>query len=277
MCWDVSTAQRGSTYAGAGRACAPNPPQQGFFRYGVTLFVVLLVIAAYVQSDSKFYLPIDCDDVYWHDNTSTSGVYTIYPAGPVTPLQVYCDMDTDGGRWTIFHRRIDGSESFFRSWKDYKAGFGNVAGEYWLGLENIFLLTMRKNYELRVDMEDWEGGHASAQYASFSIDPESTGYQLHLGGFTGGAAGDSLTNHNSMKFTTLDKDQDNWEKNCARQFLGGFWYNACHMTNPTGMYAPHGAINYENVHVIWHTWKGWNYSLKTIAMKIRSLSNCSCK
>ncbi|XP_047434783.1 microfibril-associated glycoprotein 4-like isoform X2 [Mugil cephalus] len=241
-----------------------------------TLVVTVLVLVASVRSDSQFYLPIDCDDIYHRDNTSASGVYTIYPGGPASPLNVYCDMETDGGRWTVFHRRIDGTENFYRPWKYYKTGFGNVAGEYWLGLENILLLTMRKKNELRVDMEDWEQGEASAQYSSFSVDSEDSGYQLHLGSFTGGNAGDSLTNQNSMKFTTYDKDQDNWEKNCAQHFLGGFWYNACHMANPTGMYAPHGAIGFENVHVIWHAWKGWNYSLKTVAMKIRSVAKCSC-
>ncbi|KAM4595761.1 techylectin-5B-like [Fundulus diaphanus] len=124
--------------------------------------------------------------------------------------------------------------------------------------------------ELRVDMEDWEGAQASAQYSSFSIGPESAGYQLHR------RNRDSLSNHNSMKFTTFDKDQDTWEKNCAQHYLGGFWYKACHMANPTEMYAPHGAIGFENAHVIWHTWKGWNYSLKNIAMKIRSVTKCSC-
>ncbi|XP_071360355.1 microfibril-associated glycoprotein 4-like isoform X2 [Trachinotus anak] len=242
----------------------------------VTLFVVLLVLVASVHSDSQFSLPIDCDDIYRHDNTSSSGVYTIYPGGPTTPLRVYCDMKTDGGRWTVFQRRLDGSENFYRPWDQYKAGFGNVAGEYWLGLDNIFLLTLRKKNELRVDMEDWEGGKASAQYSSFSIDSENAGYQLHLGSFTGGEAGDSLTNHKSMKFTTYDKDQDQWDKNCAQHFLGSFWYNACHMANPNGMYAPHGAIGFENVHVIWQTWKGWNYSLKTVDMKIRSVAKCSC-
>ncbi|XP_035993326.1 microfibril-associated glycoprotein 4-like isoform X2 [Fundulus heteroclitus] len=242
----------------------------------VILLLAQLVLAVSLQSNSQVYLPVDCDDIYRHDNKSSSGVYTIYPGGPTTPLHAYCDMETDGGRWTVFLRRIDGTESFFRPWKHYKAGFGSVAGEYWLGLENVLLLTMRKENELRVDMEDWEGAQASAQYSSFSIGPESAGYQLHLGSFTGGTAGDSLSNHNSMKFTTFDKDQDMWDKNCAQHFLGGFWYNACHMANPTGMYAPHGAIGFENVHVIWHAWKGWNYSLKNIAMKIRSVAKCSC-
>ncbi|XP_024115835.1 microfibril-associated glycoprotein 4 [Oryzias melastigma] len=225
---------------------------------------------------SKFYLPIDCEDIYCHDNTSSSGVYTIYPGGPTSPLHVYCDMRTDGGRWTVFVRRFDGSENFFRPWKSYKAGFGNVAGEYWLGLENIFLLTMRKENELRVDMEDWDGTLASAQYSSFSIDSEHNGYQLHLGSFSGGNAGDSLSYHDSMKFSTFDKDQDEHVSDCARRYLGGFWYNGCHHTNPTGIYAPNGVFPIDNIQVIWSSWKGLNYGLKTIAMKIRSVSKCPC-
>ncbi|KAM9313892.1 microfibril-associated glycoprotein 4-like isoform 1-T1 [Pholidichthys leucotaenia] len=281
-----------------------------------TLFIALLVLATSANPYSKSYQSIDCDDIYRHDNTSASGVYTIYPGGPTTPLHVYCDMDTDGGRWTVFLKRIDGSENFFRPWKNYKTGFGNVAGEYWLGLENIFLLTMRKENELRVDMEDWEGSQAFAEYSSISVWPEHSGYELHLGSFTGGPAGgfpgggypviatqsspssqalqdavfrasplanashlpptsDSLAQHNSRKFTTYDKDQDVWDKNCAQHFLGGFWYGSCHNTNPTAMYAPHGAIAHAHVLVTWDTWKNPN-PMKTIVMKIRSTAKCQC-
>ncbi|XP_008290680.1 microfibril-associated glycoprotein 4-like [Stegastes partitus] len=241
-----------------------------------TLLVALLVLAAAVDSNSHFLLPIDCDDIYCHDNSSSSGVYTIYPGGPTTPLHVYCDMDTDGGRWTVFHRRLDGTENFYRPWKHYKTGFGNVAGEYWLGLENIHLLTIRKDNELRVDMGDWAGSRASSQHSSFSVDTEYTGYQLHVGRFTGGEAGNGLLYHNSMKFTTYDKDQDTWSENCAHTYLGGFWYKMCYFSNPTGMYAPPGAIKYPQAHVVWRSWRGDNYSLKTIDMKIRSVVKCSC-
>ncbi|AWP05310.1 putative cdc42-interacting protein 4 [Scophthalmus maximus] len=233
----------------------------------VTLLVALLVSVASARSDLQSHLFVDCNDIYRHDNTSSSGVYAIYPGGPTTPVHVYCDMDTDGGRWTVFQRRMNGNENFYRPWKQYKTGFGNVAGEYWLGLENIHLMSLRKGYELRVDMESWENEKAHAKYESFSVDSESTGYLLHLGSFVGGDAGDSFSNHGSMKFTTYDRDQDQWEKNCAQHYLGGFWYKACHMANPNGMYAPNGAIGFENVHVIWHAWKGWNYSLKSVSMK----------
>ncbi|KAM9363744.1 microfibril-associated glycoprotein 4-like [Symphorus nematophorus] len=256
---------------------AVDPPLSVMMMVQVTLFIALLALAASVQSDLTFFLPIDCDDIYRNDNTTLSGVYTIYPGGPTAPLKVYCDMDTDGGGWTVFQRRMDGTESFFRPWSHYKTGFGNVGGEYWLGLENIFLLTMRKKNELRVDMEAFDEDKGYAKYSSFSIDNENAGYQLHLGSYDGGPAGDSLTEHNNKKFTTFDKDQDMWDKNCARHYLGGFWYNACHHSNPNGMYAPHGAIAFDNVHVIWHTWKGWNHSLKAISMKIRSTATCPCK
>ena len=67
----------------------------------VTFLVAVLVIAAPAQSDPQFHLPVDCDDIHRHDNTTSSGVYTIYPGGPAMPVNVYCDMDTDGGRWTV--------------------------------------------------------------------------------------------------------------------------------------------------------------------------------
>ncbi|XP_041961562.1 microfibril-associated glycoprotein 4-like [Alosa sapidissima] len=142
-------------------------------------------------------------------------------------------------------------------------------------LDNIVLLTMRKRNELRVDMEDWTGGKAYAHYASISVDPEQLGYTLHLGAFTTGDAGDALKNHNGMKFTTFDKDQDTWDKNCASSVMGGFWYLNCHDANPNGLYIPDSASPHGPVYVSWDTWKGNTYSLKTITMKMRSLSQCS--
>lgn len=63
--------------------------------------LALLALAASVHSDSLNFLPVDCDDILHRDCTAPSGVYTIYPGGPTTPLGVYCDMDTDGGGWTV--------------------------------------------------------------------------------------------------------------------------------------------------------------------------------
>ncbi|CAM4457939.1 unnamed protein product [Leuciscus chuanchicus] len=174
-------------------------------------------------------MPADCSDLY-KAGQKLSGIYAIYPAGDV-PVWVYCHMvsdgkDEDNRGWTVIQRRMDGSVNFYRPWNQYKRGFGNVESEYWLGLENMYQLTRKKKYVLRVDMEDFPGRKGFALYSSFSVDCETDGYQLHVSGFKDGGAGDSLIHHNDQKFSTFDKDQDSNASNCAKQYLGAFcWKN----------------------------------------------------
>ncbi|XP_023805551.2 microfibril-associated glycoprotein 4 isoform X2 [Oryzias latipes] len=214
--------------------------------------------------------PVDCSDIYDQDNSRASGVHTVYPIEDTYGVQVYCDMDSLGGQWMVFQRRMDGSLNFHRPWDYYRTGFGSADGEIWLGLENLFQLCLRKKYELLVDMEDFEGNKAYARYSSFSIGPEDEGYKLEVTGFTDGGAGDSLSYHSGMKFSTFDKDQDIWyANNCAKHRLGAFWYHFCLEANPNGIYSwgSDGAIR--GVGVEWEHWKGPNYSLKRISFKIR--------
>uniref|UniRef100_A0A8C9YIB9 Microfibril associated protein 4 n=1 Tax=Sander lucioperca TaxID=283035 RepID=A0A8C9YIB9_SANLU len=108
----------------------------------VSVFLVLL--APLLTSCQKLLLPVDCGDIYNDDNSRPSGVYTIYPIGATSAVQVYCDMVSEGGRWTVFQRRMDGTVNFYRGWDQYKTGFGIAAGEYWLGLESLYHLTLKK-------------------------------------------------------------------------------------------------------------------------------------
>ena len=87
-------------------------------------------------------------------------------------LNVYCDQETDDGGWLVFQRRQDGSENFFRDWATYKKGFGKISSEFWLGNDNLNLLT-RDKQELRVDLEDFNGNTAFAKYSTFAIGAES--------------------------------------------------------------------------------------------------------
>lgn len=58
------------------------------------------------------------------------------------------------------------------------------------GLENLHQLTRRRNYELRVDLQDFDGSSVYAYYSYFSVDSEAEGYRLHVRGFISGGAGE---------------------------------------------------------------------------------------
>ncbi|KAL9985587.1 hypothetical protein ACROYT_G008009 [Oculina patagonica] len=85
----------------------------------------------------------DCAELY-RSGQRISGVYTIDPDGSGA-FDVFCDQTTAGGGWTVFQRRMDGSVDFYGGWADYKNGFGNLSGEFWLGLDKIHRLTKTKN------------------------------------------------------------------------------------------------------------------------------------
>ena len=87
----------------------------------------------------------------------------------------------------VFQRRTDGSFDFYKSWNQYKQGFGDVGGEHWLGNDLVHRLTSHKSYRLRVELEDWSGATAYAEYSVFSIESEENEYRLTVSGYSGTA------------------------------------------------------------------------------------------
>ncbi|XP_032217881.2 ficolin-2 isoform X2 [Nematostella vectensis] len=213
--------------------------------------------------------PRHCAEVF-SKRSATSGVYTIDPDNQGA-FQVFCDQETSGGGWTVFQKRQDGSVDFYRNWTEYKHGFGDLQGEFWLGLEKIHRLTSVISNELRVDMEAEAGETAYAQYNIFSIASESKEYELHVYGYSG-TAGDSLVAwHNQLPFSTMDKDNDRrTDENCAVMFKGAWWYDDCHSANLNGEYL-NGAHEQYAEGIVWYNWKGHGYSLKRTEMKMRPL------
>ncbi|XP_052704320.1 microfibril-associated glycoprotein 4-like [Crassostrea angulata] len=193
------------------------------------------------------------------------GLYTIYPDMKTKKL-VYCDMTTDGGGWTVIQRRMDGSVNFYRSWQTYKDGFGKLQGEYWLGNEDIHLLTAKTKQELRVDLQKFSGEKAYAKYSRFTMGSESEKYKLSVGGYSG-TAGDSLAYHNGMKFSTRDQDNDLWNKHCSVEHQGGWWFNACIHAILNGPYLKSAKIT--AVGMTWYTFGNEHRALKRASMMIR--------
>ncbi|XP_077981506.1 microfibril-associated glycoprotein 4-like [Glandiceps talaboti] len=211
----------------------------------------------------------DCYDVL-QAGYSSNGSYTIQTDPKSEPFDVFCDMETESGGWTVFQRRMDGRLDFFRDWQSYKSGFGHVNAEFWLGNDKLFRLTNQRLYQLRVDMADFEGNSVYALYGYFVTSDEYSGYKVLVGDYSG-TAGDSLSYHSNSLFSTRDRDNDKsvvGDEHCAVRYSGAWWYNGCHNSNLNGLYlnGPHES-NANGVN--WGAFKGNRYSLKRTEMKIR--------
>ncbi|XP_002745405.1 fibrinogen beta chain [Callithrix jacchus] len=246
----------------------------------------------------------ECEEII-RKGGETSEMYLIQPDSSVKPYRVYCDMNTEGGGWTVIQNRQDGSVDFGRKWDPYKQGFGNIAtnadgknycglpGEYWLGNDKISQLTKMGSTELLIEMEDWKGDKVKAEYGGFTIQNEANKYQMSVNKYRG-TAGNALmdgasqltgenrtmTIHNGMFFSTYDRDNDGWvttdsRKQCSKEDGGGWWYNRCHAANPNGRYYWGGTYTRDMTKhgtddgVVWMNWKGSWYSMKKMSMKIR--------
>nr|XP_023651338.1 tenascin-like isoform X4 [Paramormyrops kingsleyae] len=210
--------------------------------------------------------PKDCSQTLLNGD-STSDLYTIYMGGEGSqPVQVFCDMVTDGGGWIVFLRRQNGKLNFFRNWKNYTAGFGNINDEFWLGLANLHKITTSGKYELRVELRD-RGETAYALYDDFSVTDPRSRFKIQVGSYSG-TAGDSLSYHHGRPFSTYDNDNDIAVTNCALSYKGAFWYKNCHRVNLMGRYGD----NSHSKGVNWYHWKGHEHSIEFAEMKIRPVN-----
>ncbi|XP_063417900.1 ficolin-1-like [Mytilus trossulus] len=169
----------------------------------------------------------------------------------------------------VFQKRYNGNLDFYKNWKEYKEGFGDLNKEFWLGNDKLHQITSLSEYTLRVLMEDFDNETRYAQYQSFTIGDAASKYKLSLNSYSGDA-GDSLTYSNNMQFTT--HDQENHEAtsyvNCDVNFHGAWWYRNCHHSNLSGGYLAGEHQSY-GVGMNWYTWRGWHYSYKSTRMMIR--------
>ncbi|XP_033726183.1 angiopoietin-related protein 7-like [Pecten maximus] len=175
-----------------------------------------------------------------------SGVYRITPS-PGVSFDVYCDMETANGPWTVIQNRQNGEEEFFRPWNDYKNGFGNLLGNFWLGNDAIHYITLKPSV-LRIELVSWLGDARHAQYSTFKVENEADNYRLTVSGFSGDVRYDGMNIHNGMAFSTYDRDNDvGRTKNCASVNQGGWWYKSCYDANLNGGVYVNGRDNFKSL------------------------------
>ncbi|XP_048830211.1 fibrinogen-like protein 1-like protein isoform X2 [Brienomyrus brachyistius] len=180
--------------------------------------------------------PGDCYEI-WRDSggQAQDGVYLIQPADSL--IVAHCAMQ-DGGWTVVQHITVNSTVDFDRTWDEYKMGFGVLTGDHWLGNEYLHQLTRRPGrFKLGVKLVDKDAVTKTGEYDPVLVEGEDTQYRIRLGLFQGTAV-DALTQdtenylHDNQRFTTKDRDNDNYFQNCAKlEFQGvpggGWWYDAC--------------------------------------------------
>ena len=134
----------------------------------------------------------------------------------------------------LIQQNLDGSNFFNRSWAEFKVGFNDSRGNYWLGNDLLHQLTNDARYKLRCLVQARSNGVVYvANYGVFLVGNESSNYMLTVADYSGNA-GDAMIYHNGLMFSTYDRDNDAHSTlHCASHEGGGFWYGSCYRAGVT--------------------------------------------
>ena len=113
---------------------------------------------------------------------------------------------------------MDSSTDFDLPLHSYVDGFGNAAREYWLGLSILQDLTCGKHndygytgfaaddmclWELRIDVGDWDGTTANANYDFIYV--YNNKYRLEVGSYSGNAGKYEIFQPFHMKYSLVNQ------------------------------------------------------------------------
>uniref|UniRef100_A0A0K8RK19 Putative ficolin/ixoderin n=1 Tax=Ixodes ricinus TaxID=34613 RepID=A0A0K8RK19_IXORI len=153
-----------------------------------------------------------------------------YWISPYTDFFARCDMDTDGGGWTIIQRRSwdeEGEDKFEKSEKEYEKGFYGGVSSYWIGNENIHALTSHPSNEqaLRIELTKQNNKRIIVNYGKFKVGSKNDGYMLTYDDYwsPNGTEYDGLAFHNRTKFSVM-KQNDRVDSCSKSRRSGGWWY-----------------------------------------------------
>ncbi|KRZ72324.1 O-phosphoseryl-tRNA(Sec) selenium transferase, partial [Trichinella papuae] len=142
---------------------------------------------------------------------------------------VRCDLETDGGGWTIIQRRENPLVDFNGNWAEYRDGFGDE-NDFWIGNEYLHQIS---NYRLRngglklcVELLDDENELHIDCWTHFYVASEYERYLLLLGIYKGSSKVDNFLTSRGRVFATYDNDNSAMPViQCASYWQTGWWMN----------------------------------------------------
>ena len=177
-------------------------------------------------------------------------------------------METDGGGWIVFQRRVDASVDFNRNWNEYRNGFGDLNGNFWLGLEKIHKLAeYGKLAILRVDIVHMDyPSRLYAKYDVFWVDTENLQYAIYAHLYSGNAT-NSFYDVRYRRFSTRDRDNDYGYGNLAVENKGGWWYRNQPVSSLNSLYPMDNQTNH--FYMTWHALKNEYGKVTFSEMKLK--------
>jgi len=129
----------------------------------------------------------------------------------------------------LIQQNVDGSDFFNRSWAEFKVGFNDTRGNFWLGNDLLSQLTLTGRYKLKFDLQSRANSNwYYAHYSTFTVWSEASNYTLNVSGYSSNVGFDAFKRQDGMMFSTYDRDNDLSSGNCAAYWGGGFWHKSCY-------------------------------------------------
>jgi len=143
--------------------------------------------------------------------------------------------------WIVVMQRVDGTLDFNKKWDEYKNGFGDPKGNFYMGNEDFHCLTKEGKYRIRFEGKLAVSGQwFVGTYPLVAIASEEEGYRLSIMDDEGTPG--HMAIEDNMQFTTIDRDNDLSDVNCAKINGGGWWFKACYDVCLTCEYKTHFEI-----------------------------------
>ncbi|KHN83246.1 IgGFc-binding protein [Toxocara canis] len=184
-----------------------------------------------------------CADLYTYHNIHEDGAYTIMPPYPFdgkpafTTKDVYCDMTTQGGGWTLMSNSFTNSMSN-KTYQQYVNGFGDAQiQDLWLGLEVIHQMSVQVDTSLRVDIyhcpTKWKPGQSTyCTYPLFKVHDAKSTYAVEI---PVGCEGTENTYEDGWlrwdeQVGPIFSAYDSADSGCARYYHNtGWWYDSARL------------------------------------------------